>query len=183
MDILQTGPRLRLRRAEASDIDYIMALEYDPANLPFIVPFPRELHLAAIQQPQSTMDVIVERVADGAPIGYLMLNGLDNTSREIEWTHVIIEAKGKGYGHEAMKLMKAWSFDVRHFHRGWLDCKDDNFRALHLYEAEGLQREGLIRETLLTDGRYENLVILGILDREFYGRRQQGQELPKQLEG
>ena len=43
--------------------------------------------------------------------------------------------------------------------------------ALHFYE-----REGLIRETILTDGVYENLVILGILDREFFARREQGLE-------
>ena len=34
----------------------------------------------------------------------------------------------------------------------------------------------LIRETILTDGVYENLVILGILDREFFARREQGLE-------
>ena len=38
-------------------------------------------------------------------------------------------------------------------------------------------REGLIRETILTDGIYENLVILGILDREYFARKERGEEL------
>lgn len=88
-----------------------------------------------------------------------------------------MDKKGCGYGHEAMKLLKAWSFDVLGFHRAWLDCKDYNARALHLYETEGMLREGLIRETIVTNGRYENLVILGMLAREYQARKAEGLEL------
>ena len=65
-------------------------------------------------------------------------------------------------------MLKSWAFDDLKFHRAWLDCKDYNSRALHVYEKAGLVREGLIRETILTDGVYENLIILGILDREYF---------------
>ena len=106
-----------------------------------------------------------------------MVQGLETDAREMEWTHVIIGKKGMGYGHEAMKLIKACTFETMKFHRAWLDCKDYNERALHLYESEGMKREGLIRETLLTDGVYENLVILGILDREYFARKAEGKEL------
>ena len=92
-------------------------------------------------------------------------------SKEQEWTHVIIAKKGLGYGHEAMKLLKAWAFEDMGAHRAWLDCKDYNARALHLYESEGMVREALIRETILHRGVYENLVVLGILDREYHARK------------
>lgn len=177
-NIIVTGSRLHLRQAEERDIDYIMSLEEDPENLKFIVPFTREMHLAVIRSGEDSMDVLVERKDTGEPVGYLWVAGLRNTSHEIEWTHVIIGKKGQGYGHEAMKLLKLWTFEVMKAHRAWMDCKDYNARALHLYEAEGMVREGLIRETILTEGRYENLVILGILDREYRARRAQGLELP-----
>ena len=76
-----------------------------------------------------------------------------------------------------MQLLKAWAFDVCGAHRAWLDCKDYNARALHLYESEGMVREALIRETLLHKGVYENLVVLGILDREYCARKRAGLEL------
>ncbi len=174
--ILVTGNRLRLRQAEECDIAYIMGLEYEPENLKFIVPFSEELHLAVIRSPEESMDIIVEEKDSGEPVGYLWVSGLKNTSHEIEWTHVIIGKKGRGYGHEAMKLLKAWTFDVLKAHRAWMDCKDYNARALHLYESEGMVREGLIRETILTNGVYENLVILGILDREYRDRKERGME-------
>ena len=176
-EILITGPRLRLRRAVEADLDFIMDLEYAEDNLPFIVPFDRDFHTNIITKGEASMDVIVEEVATGEKVGYFLVAGLKTEAKEMEWTHVIIARKGRGYGHEAMQLIKKWCFAVKKFHRAWLDCKDYNERALHLYESEGMVREGLIRETIITNGKYENLVILGILDREYEARLAEGKEL------
>ena len=165
--------------ATLADLDYIMRLEFDPANVHFIVPFDREFHQNLIETGDKvgSMDIVVEEIATGEPVGYLLVNGLKTEQKEIEWMHILIDKKGQGYGHEALKLLKAWAFEDLKMHRGWLDCKDYNARALHVYESEGLVREGLIRETILTDGIYENLVVLGILDREYFARKNAGLEL------
>ena len=176
-EILIAGPRLRLRRAVEADLDFIMDLEYAEDNLPFIVPFDRDFHTNVITKGEASMDVIVEEVATGEPVGYFLVAGLKTEAKEMEWTHVIIAKKGMGYGHEAMQLIKKWCFVVKKVHRAWVDCKDYNERALHLYESEGMVREGLIRETIITNGKYENLVILGILDREYEARLAKGKEL------
>ena len=177
-DILIEGKRLSLRRATIDDLDYIMALEFAPENLKFIVPLEREYQEEVMKSDGTKkMNIIIEEHETGTRAGYFMVEGLDTKSKEMEWTHVIIGRKGLGYGHEAMKLLKAWTFDVKKFHRAWLDCKDYNKVAIHLYESEGLIREGLIRETLLTDGVYEDLIIFGILDREYQNRKENGKEL------
>ena len=176
-EILRDGLRLRLRRAEIADVDYICALQEEVDNSDYIVPFSRADHEMIVTQGRAAMDIIVEERESGECVGYLHVTGLLLASKEQEWTHVIIGKKGLGYGHEAMKLLKAWAFEDRGAHRAWLDCKDYNARALHVYESEGLVREGLIRETILTDGVYENLVILGILDREYFARKERGEEL------
>lgn len=165
-NILIEGRRLRLRRADESDLQYIIALEYEPENLKFIVPFDEKFHLEVICSDNAEkMDVIIEEIETSQPVGYFLLQSLD--THEIEWTHVIIGKKGLGYGREGFNLLMKWSFEVKKFHRGWLDCKDYNQVAINLYESSGLVREGLIRETLLTDGVYENLLVFGILDREY----------------
>lgn len=57
---------------------------------------------------------------------------LDNPSKEIrEWTRIILNVKGKGYGPETLEMLKSWAFDDLKFHRAWLDCKDHN--AQHMY--------------------------------------------------
>lgn len=166
-NILIEGRRLRLRKANETDLSYIIALEYDPENLKFIVPFDENFHTEIIKSDNSEkMDVIVEEIETKTRAGYFMLQGLN--THEIEWTHVIIGKKGLGYGREAFRLLMQWSFEIKKFHRGWLDCKDYNKVAIKLYESAGMTREGLMRETLLTDGVYENLIVFGILDREYF---------------
>ena len=177
-EILIEGKRLRLRRATEFDIDYIIALEYAPENLKYIVPLDREYQEEVAKSDGSKkMNVIIEENETEEAAGYFMIDGLDTKSKEMEWTHVVVGKKGLGYGREAMKLLKAWTFEIKKFHRGWLDCKDYNEIAIHLYEGEGLQREGLIRETLLTNGVYENLIIFGILESEYFARKSAGKEL------
>ena len=165
-NILIEGKRLRLRRAEEKDFNYIFKLQYAAENLKFIVPYNEQFQLEAIHSDGSEkMNIIVEEIATKTPVGYFFIQ-IDEF--EIEFMHIVIDKKGVGYGREGLKLLMKWSFEVKKFHRAWLDCKDYNQVALNLYESCGFVREGLIRETLLTNGVYENLVVLGILDREYF---------------
>lgn len=164
MENLIEGRRLKLRRATLDDLDYIMKLQYAPDNLKFIVPFDEDYH-REILTCADKMDVVVEEIDTGLAVGYFMLRELDSPCAE--FTHVIIEKKGIGYGREALKLLLGWTFEIKKFHRVWIDCKEYNSVALHLYESLGFVREGILREIILTDGVWENLIVLGMLDREY----------------
>ena len=170
--IIKTGKRLRFRQATEADMDYIMEVEYKPGNAKYVIPYTREIHIQTLDTPSAT-HLIIETIDAKEKVGFLMIAGLDNPSKEIEWTRIILDTKGKGYGQETLEMLKSWAFDDLKFHRAWLDCKDYNARALHVYEKAGLVREGLIRETILTDGVYENLIILGILDREYFAMKKE----------
>lgn len=168
--IIKTGERLRFRQAIAADLDYIMQVEYRPENAKFVIPYTRAVHSLTLDT-VGAVHLVIETLDGREKVGFLMIAGLDNPSREIEFTRIILDVKGRGYGKETLRMLKSWAFDDLKFHRAWLDCKDHNARALHVYEAAGFQREGLIRETILTEGVYENLVILGILDREYFAEK------------
>ena len=165
--IIKKGRRLQFRQAEPADLDYIMETEYKPENAKYVIPYTQEIHSMTLDTP-GAIHLIIETMDTREKVGFLMIAGLDNESKEIEWTRIILDVKGRGYGHETLQMLKSWAFDDLKFHRAWLDCKDYNARALHVYESEGLQREALLRETILTDGVYENLIILAILDREYF---------------
>lgn len=165
--ILITGRRLRLRRATAADLNYIMSLQAAPENRKFIVAFDEEYHGAIIASDGTEkLDVIIEELATGERVGYFMLRELNSISAE--FTHVIIGKKGIGYGREALKLLLKWTFAEKNFHRVWIDCKEYNAVALHLYESLGFVREGVLREIILNGDVYENLIVLGMLDREYF---------------
>ena len=77
-NILIEGRRLRLRRANESDLKYIIALEYDPENLKFIVPFDEDFHSEVIRSDNSEkMDVIIEEIDTQTRAGYFLLQGLN----------------------------------------------------------------------------------------------------------
>ncbi len=173
--IVREGPRLRLRVAEEKDLDFILASEADPENARYIIADSRSLHLDTLDSPGG-VHLIVERKDTGAAVGFLVATGLNSPHHEQYWRRVIINDRGKGYGKEAMDLLMGWAFETAGAHRGFLDCKEYNDRALHVYEAVGLRREGVLRETILSDGKYENLVVLGILDREWRALRDKARE-------
>ena len=82
-----------------------------------------------------------------------------------------MDVKGKGYGREALKMMKNWAFEDLKMHRAWLDAKVDNKRAINLYKDEGFVEEGIIRECIKTGDVYESLMILGILAKEYFSEK------------
>ena len=161
---LISGSRLKLRAACNADLNYIMKLQSAAENLKFIVPFDEDYHRKILNSADK-LDIIVEELETGERVGYFMLRELDSPCAE--FTHVIIDKKNRGYGREALKLLLKWTFEIKSYHRVWIDCKDYNAVALHLYESLGFVREGLLREILLTNGVYENLIVLGMLDREY----------------
>lgn len=165
--IIKQSDKIRFRQAQEEDLDYIMKVESAPENAMYVIPYPIEQHRETLNTP-GAIHLIVETADGKDKVGFLMIAGLDNPFKEIEFTRIIMAVKGKGYGRETLKLLKAWAFEDLKYHRAWLDCKEHNARALHLYKSEGFMQEGLIRETILTDGVYESLAILGILGREYF---------------
>lgn len=169
MNVLIKGKRLRLRVATLDDLNYIMTLQHAPENLKFIVPFDEAYHHEIICSDGSEkLDVIIEELDTRQAVGYFMLREMDSPC--IEFTHVIVDKKGQGYGREALNLLLKWTFEVKNYHRVWIDCKEYNSVALHLYESSGFVREGVLREIILTNGVWENLIVLGMLAREYFNR-------------
>ena len=171
-DILIEDGSLRLRRAELNDLNYILKLQTDPENSSFIISFDRDFHRAVLDGTEPLkMSVVIESA--GEHCGYFLLDKSDPISLGI-W-HMIIEHgfKGQGLGRRALRLLKRWAFDAAKWHRLWVDCKDFNHRAIHLYTTEGFRQEALFREMLLVDGEYQNLIVFAMLDWEFYARKEE----------
>ena len=56
--ILIEGQRLRLRRAEITDLDYIFNLQYKSENIKFIVPFDENFHTEIINSDAQLLDIL-----------------------------------------------------------------------------------------------------------------------------
>lgn len=73
----------------------------------------------------------------------------------------------KGYGAEAMRLMQKHGFETLNLHRVFLRVYSDNIRAVRSYEKVGFVLEGRLREANYKNGKYEDVLLMGILRAEW----------------
>jgi RimJ/RimL family protein N-acetyltransferase len=113
--------------------------------------------------------------AGGAFIGQCGLRheGLvDSTARTYELGIAIGDKSfwGKGYGRDAVRVLLDYAFRMRNAHKVWLRVNAPNEHGIRAYKACGFVEEGRLRSHVWGDGRYVDLVYMGILREEFNGR-------------
>ena len=170
---------LRLRPTMLSDLDFVITVETDARNLPFITPWERTQHEAAVRIPDFR-HFIVESGRDYERAGFVILQGCRNPHRSVELKRIVLQPKGQGLGRACVRLLKRMAFRDLKAHRFWLDVKALNTRALALYASEGFVEEGRLRESVRVsvDGAdgYDSLIVMSMLDREFHARVALGDE-------
>ncbi|KAA1471815.1 acyl-CoA N-acyltransferase [Dentipellis sp. KUC8613] len=80
---------------------------------------------------------------------------------------------GKGYGAEAMRWLVDQGFRTLNLHRVALGVFGSNLRAIALYKKVGFVEEGRKRKGTFVQGKWEDLILLGILDEEYWAKHEQ----------
>ena len=148
------------------DLTYILNLESDSENKPYIVSWTDQEHREAITNP-NIYHAILKNNETEKNIGFLILVGLRNKHQSLEFLRLVIEEKGKGYGQKALEWSQRFAFKTLGFHRLWLDVKTENQRALNLYKRMGFKEEGTLRDCLKTPSGYDSLIVLSLLKTEW----------------
>jgi len=180
MTDLDTAPLLlRMRPTMTSDLDFVVEVENDPRNRPFITPWARTQHAGAVRF-SDARHFIVEAGTGYEPAGFVILQGCRNPHRSVELKRIVLQVKGQGIGRACVRLLKHLAFQDLRAHRFWLDVKDSNPRAQHLYLSEGFVEEGRLRENVRVSSNpadgYDSLIVMSLLDREYRARVAMGLE-------
>ncbi|HEX8249040.1 MAG TPA: GNAT family protein [Pyrinomonadaceae bacterium] len=155
---------LRLRPTTEKDLPFVVRIESEAAATRFVSSQTRGEHEDYLAD-SNVRHLIIEN--EEKPIGYVILLGLNDANENVEFRRVVIAEKGKGYGRQAVRLIKKIAFAELNAHRLWLDVKDFNTRARRLYETEGFVAEGVWRECEKNGDARESLVFMSILRSEF----------------
>jgi diamine N-acetyltransferase len=168
---MTSAASFRLRPTMLSDLDFVISVEQDPLNRPFITPWDRTQHEGAIRIPDFR-HFIVEAGSGYPSAGFVILQGCRNPHRSIELKRMVLRAglHGQGYGRAALRELSAMAFRDLGAHRFWLDVKGRNLRAQALYRSEGFVEEGRLRESVRTEDGYDALVVMSMLDFEHAAR-------------
>ena len=162
---------VRLRPTMLSDLDFVISVEQDPSNLPFITPWERTQHEGAVRFPDFR-HFIVEAGPQYASAGFVILQGCRNPHHSIELKRIVLQAKGQGLGRACVRLLMQMAFRDLGAHRFWLDVKSRNLRAQALYRSEGFVEEGRLRESVRSAEGWDSLIVMSMLENEYEALRE-----------
>ncbi|WP_400079083.1 GNAT family N-acetyltransferase [Winogradskyella sp. R77965] len=156
---------MKLKHTTTNDLINILEIERNLENVEFIEPYNLERHQKVIQQKGEEHFSIFDE--DSKLIGFVILAGLTNENKSIEFKRIVVSEKGKGFGSKTIELIKKKCFQDYNCNRLWLDVFDFNLRAIHVYESLGFIKEGVLRECIKTEQGFKNLIIMSILRKEY----------------
>lgn len=101
---------------------------------------------------------------DGAAVGSVSLFEFDDLARHAEVGIALVpEARGKGIGTAAISQIVEFAFIRCNLRRVHLQVIESNTGAIRAYEKAGFVIEGRPRQHAWVRGKYEDIVIMGIL--------------------
>lgn len=138
-------------------LHYDLPLEYDKTAIWF----------EKIKDINTRLDAVIEY--NGTPVGLIGLLNIDNTNRKAEYYICIGEKgfKGCGIAKKASLLLLSYAFNTLNLNRVFLYTEEENISAQKLFEKLGFQKEGLIKQDLIYNGRMVNRYIYSML-KEVY---------------
>ena len=107
--------------------------------------------------------------ADGQLIGQCALFRFNHVAHHAELGITIGDKAywGRGYGSDAISLLIDYGFRHHNLHRIYLSVNGNNDRAIGAYKRCGFVEEGCLREHAWSNGRYIDLLYMGILQSEW----------------
>lgn len=169
-------PRVTLRPLAGDDADDVVRWRNLPdvhAQLFSDRPPTREEHLRWFQSlDDRRREYVIEDSVSATAIGTVGLSQIDRRHRKAEFGIVIGEPeyRGKGFAWAASQELLRLAFDELGLHRVYLRVFADNQRAIILYERLGFVREGQQRDDAFKDGRFRDVVVMGLLEEEWRRR-------------
>ena len=161
-----------LRLMTYDDTDFIVAWRNSDAvrkNFIYQALFTRESHENWIQTMVETGKVVQMIICDSAsdrPLGSVYIRDIDRHHNKAEYGIFIGEpdARGRGVGTAAAKLMLRYCFEEEKLHRVYLRAFAENIQAIKSYENAGFMQEGLLREDVCIEGRYRDIVWMAAIN-------------------
>ena len=73
---------------------------------------------------------------------------------------------GKGYGAEAISLIVRYAFNTLNLHKLAAGCFETNNGSIKVFKNNGFETEGVQKQHAFRNGKYENVVYLGLVNPE-----------------
>lgn len=171
------GERVRLRAIEPSDWEVVFDWNQDDemARRLYWVPFPqsreavrRWAEKTATREPDDdTFHFAIEN-GDGELVGSISTHDCDRRNGTFAYgLNVLAAQRRKGYAAEAIEIVLRYYFLELRYQKATVEVYSFNEPSIALHERLGFQREGCLRRTIYTEGRYHDTLVFGLTVEEF----------------
>lgn len=169
--------RIKLRKMTMEDVeryhswrnDVDVMMSTNPSLDLYTLPETKAFVEGVILNSNSSKSYIIQDKANEKAIGIMSLINMDQKNRNAECIIDIGEKDywGKGIGKEALKLLLDYAFLEMNLHRVSLRVFSFNEGAIHLYNKMGFKQEGVSRQALFRNGKWHDIIHMGILEHEY----------------
>ena len=171
------GKLVNLRAVERRDLREIMKWVNDREVTKYLSDFlypvsrveEEKFFLERVMRSNDTEKNMVMETKEGIYLGQISLHKIDWKNRNAELGIVIgnKEYWGKGYGTDAIKTLLAHAFNQMNLYKVYLRVFEYNQRGIRCYEKCGFKEEGRLRKGQFYNGKYYDVILMGILKDEF----------------
>jgi len=172
------GERVYLSPINPDDADLYTKWLNDPEITQFLT---LDSQIIGVTQEREALERLIKegkhfavvRAEDDFLLGNVGLNFVDMVHRRAELGIVLGEPSelSKGYGTEAIRLLLDYGFNTLGLHSIELYALAHNERALTCYRKVGFRECGRLSDALFQRGKFQDMVIMQMLDREFNAKK------------
>lgn len=172
------GEKVRLRSLELTDLDAMMEHWNDfniRHNIESAIPDSRQDREDFIKNSWKLRSegkayiFTIERKDTNEFLGHASIYIQRNRARSADLGIMIYSKENwdKGYGTDAMNVILDFGFNYQNLHRIELSVYPNNKRAIYMYKKLGFKEVGRRRESRFMDGKYQDEIIMDIIQREW----------------
>ncbi|MBL7086678.1 MAG: GNAT family N-acetyltransferase [Candidatus Cloacimonetes bacterium] len=171
------GKKVTLRPLKIEDSKFTLELRYDVEANKNLLAYPYPVNIENEKQwienlyPKGVRENIyfaIEQNSSKDFVGYLSLQNINYINRNGDFGIILLKKyRGQDYSREAMKLFFSYIFDQINLRKIKLGVLKENDKAIKIYESLDFKEEGTLKEHVYQDGKYKDLVLMGLLSEDF----------------
>lgn len=159
-----TGNTILLRALEPEDLDFLFSVENDTTGWELSntqAPFSKHILKQYLQNAHQDLyeakqlRLVITKKEDASPLGFIDLFDFDPKNRRVGVGLLLIEeARGKGYGKDALSTLCGYVFAAYAVHQIYANITVDNRASIALFESQGFKKVGVKKDWNISEGEY-----------------------------
>lgn len=137
---MEQTEKILIKKTDLKDLKKIIGFEKE--NSQFVQQYDLAEHKKILE---SECHLSIFKKENNSLIGYIILAGVNNKKKAIEFRRIVVTKKGFGYGKDSIELIKKICFEKYKAQKIWLDVYSDNTKAIGLYKSQGFLKEKAIK--------------------------------------